>query len=109
MKISLEHLRNLILQEVTAINAEELALKTSWAGDELEIYLFTVPDVRVVGVAGAQKTDKACIPETYQIGSIAIAEEIQGTGLGFLLYKIILQEINGRGYGRVLEKIRGRR
>ena len=99
MKLDLEYLRDLILQEASAVNVEELALLVDRGSDIVDVHLYTVPDVRVVGTAQARKSEKPCIPETWQVTSIAVEEDLQGQKLGFLLYKIIIAELNNKGYG----------
>ena len=99
MKLDLEYLRNLILQEASAVNAEELALLVDRGNDIVDAHLYTVPDVRLVGTVQARKSEKPCIPETWQVTSIAVEEDLQGQKLGFLLYKIIIAELNNKGYG----------
>ena len=101
MKLDLKYLRNLILQEASTVNAEELALSVDSISEPgfLSVYLYTVPDVRLVGTAQARKLKKPCIPETWQVTSIAVEEDLQGQKLGFLLYKIIIASLNSKGYG----------
>ena len=99
MKLDLEYLRDLILQEATAMNFGDLALKVGRGNDVVDVYLFTVPDVQLVATAQARKTDKPCIPETWQVTSIAVRQDLQSQKLGFFLYKVIIAELNGRGFG----------
>ena len=101
MKLDLKYLRNLILQEASTVNAEELALSVDSISEPgfLSVYLYTVPDVRLVGTVQARKLKKPCIPETWQVTSIAVEEDLQGQKLGFLLYKIIIAKLNSKGYG----------
>ena len=99
MKLDLEYLRDLILQEATAMNFGDLALKVGRDNEIVDVYLFTVPDVQLVATAQARKTDKPCIPETWQVTSIAVRQDLQSQKLGFFLYKVIIAELNGRGFG----------
>ena len=99
MKLNLEYLRDLILQEATAMDFGDLALKVGRGNDVVDVYLFTVPDVQLVATAQARKTDKPCIPETWQVTSIAVRQDLQSQKLGFFLYKVIIAELNGRGFG----------
>jgi len=99
MKLDLEYLRNLILQEASAVNAEELALRIDRGNDVVDVYLFTVPDVQLIATVQARKTDKPCIPETWQVTSIAVRQDLQSQKLGFFSYKVVIAELNGRGFG----------
>ena len=99
MKLDLKYLRNLILQEASAVNAEELALRIDRGNDVVDVYLFTVPDVQLIATVQARKTDKPCIPETWQVTSIAVRQDLQSQKLGFFSYKVVIAELNGRGFG----------
>lgn len=48
----------------------------------------------VVGQMSLVKTEKPCIPNTFQVSTVAVSKDYQGKGLGTMLYKIAA-EITG--------------
>lgn len=99
MEVDLKYLRKIILQEERSSQLDNLALKTDTSKTEIHLYLYELPDVKVVGQVQLNKTEEPCIPKTWQVSTISVDSNYQGKGLGLLLYKIAMFTVNRAGGG----------
>ena len=99
MKLDLKKFKQIILQEVKAEQLNNLALKTDTGEGEINLYLYEISSLKVVGQVDLHKTDEPCVPKTYQVSAISVDTDYQSTGIGFLLYKIAMFIVNRKGSG----------
>ena len=99
MKFSLKELKEIILQEAKEEQLNNLALKTDTGEGEINLYLYEISSLKVVGQVDLHKTDEPCIPKTYQVSAISVETDYQGTGVGFLLYKMAMFIVNRKDSG----------
>ena len=99
MKFNLKELKEIILQEVKAEQLNNLALKTDTGEGEINLYLYEISSLKVVGQVDLHKTDEPCVPKTYQVSAISVDIDYQSTGIGFLLYKVAMFIVNRNGSG----------
>ena len=99
MKIDLKELKQIILQEVESGRLDDLALNVLSDPKEIRLILYEISSLIVVGEISIDATKSPCIPKTYQVNGISVDQEYQGTGLGFLLYKMAMFVANRKGAG----------
>lgn len=99
MKIDLKELKQIILQEVESGRLDDLALNVLSDPKEIRLILYEISSLIVVGEISIDATNSPCIPKTYQVNGISVDQEYQGTGLGFLLYKMAMFAANRDGAG----------
>ena len=99
MKFSLKELKEIILQEAEAEELNNLALKVYDGAGEINLILYSMRSLKVVGQVDLNITDEPCIPKTYQVSAISVETDYQGTGVGFLLYKMAMFIVNRKDSG----------
>ena len=99
MKFSLKELKEIILQEVKEEQLNNLALKVYDGAGEINLILYSMRSLKVVGQVDLNITDEPCIPKTYQVSAISVETDYQGTGVGFLLYKMAMFIVNRKDSG----------
>lgn len=105
MKISKARLMQIIKEEVDADSSpyalyvegiNEQGLPT---GSEVTIILYSKRTYQVVGMMSITKTSEPCIPETFEVSTVAVDKRYSRRGLGTKLYKFALAILKDRNGG----------
>ena len=103
MKFSLKELKEIILQEAEAEELNNLALKVYDGAGEINLILYSMRSLKVVGQVDLNITDEPCVPETYQVSAISVDADYQnkkmGFPAGFYMYQMAMYVVNRNGAG----------